>query len=247
MQQPDHRQQVHIGRHLLAERVIRGNLNEGVLVAGQTAKLCELAVGNLSVDADAGEVIDDHRRIGILLAQLVDRRQGLGIDQQAHLQVALGAGAPHRGHALAVEILVGRFAAGSEAKAAYALLGKVAHRVGDLGLLMIDDRHAGKHAGMRGDGVEHVGVVVLVIAHLNEHDPIDAAGPRMREEFVRRERRRLHVGRLEARGERILLHVGRPHVNVGVDVTVKRRRGRRRLGRRLLTHERGLAEDGRRS
>ena len=118
---------------------------------------------------------------------------------------------------------VGSCLPGIDAEAAHALLSESFHRGGEIGFGFIDDGHSAEDAGMLLDHVEHVAVVGVVVAHLNEHDAGNALGLAMDEELLGGEASGLHVCFGEAGGEWVALRVGCPNVAVGVDVALLRR------------------------
>ena len=65
--------------------------------------------------------------------------------------------------------------------------------------------------------VEHVGIVEAVIGHLDEDDPLHAAGTRVTKENFRCEGPRLHVFRCVAAGKGEARRGWLPDVDVGVD------------------------------
>ena len=95
---------------------------------------------------------------------------------------------------------------------------QVPHRGSGIGAQRVDDRRADEPIGVELDHVEHVAVVELVVAHLDQVDPPDTGRPADRQQLLGRERLRLHVGDREARRQRVMGHVGRPDVRMGVDV-----------------------------
>jgi hypothetical protein len=95
---------------------------------------------------------------------------------------------------------------------------KVFHGASGVVAEWIDDRGPHKSIRIELDHVEHIAIIELMVAHLDQVDSPDTGGPANCQKFFGCERRRLHVGHFEARCKRVVSNVGRPDVRVSVDV-----------------------------
>ncbi len=217
---------VEVGGFFGTEGVEGGGFDVRFGVACETQEVLHFLGLGRACHAETGEVIDHHAGVGVPLAHLVEERQGVGIDEGADAHLELGGGLPQRGHAGGAEP-VGEVLlfAGADAKAAHALLHQAAHGGGHTVGVVIDNGDAAEDAGMGADHVEHVTVVRLVVAHLDEHDAVHAFRFAVGKELLWREARRAHVADSIATGERVLFHLRRPHVYMGVDPVPFRRGG----------------------
>ena len=86
---------------------------------------------------------------------------------------------------------------------------------------MVQNADAGKHSRITLDGVQHVGVVSTVEAHLDEHDSSYAGCPRDRQQLFRGEAIGLVAGagifRIVGKAD----DVGRPYMDVRIDVVLR--------------------------
>ena len=216
---PDEAGQVVVGRLLLAQGVEGGDLHHHALEPRHGAQGLHLVFPDGAPAADEAQVVDEDGRAGELLAAPRQGRQAVGGDEGADGQPVPGGGGEHPLEAGAVAPALRRHVPRIDAEAVDPLRGETRHLLLDGGIVPVDDADAAEDIRSLGHGLEHVAVVGAVVAHLHQHDAVDAAGPGVAEDVLHVEGAGLGVGRVAALGEGVGLVVVGPDVDVGVDVS----------------------------
>ena len=172
----DHRGEVVIGGLFLAQGIVGRNLHCGALVFCEGARRIEVGFADFAIHADASEVVDDHRRVWMLLAHRVNAWQVLGVDQAGHDLPCFRAAPPHRRHAFAFQPLVAANPR-SDPHRANALRQQLAHHLVRMGLRVID--HARDHEPARKPfgAVDQIAVVPAVIKVVLDEDRAGQPSP----------------------------------------------------------------------
>ena len=171
---PDHGNKVRVGRLLASQGIKRRHFHVHMAVLCQPAEKTHVGVANRSVRANPRQVVDHHGGLWKTAAHAIDRGERIRTHQGAHGEPLVGAAPPHCRHAGRIEPRPRRIA-GCDPKPANSLAGQGLHCRVRLSRGGIDDPDAGEGLRMRPHGVEHVGVVETIEAHLYEHRSRHAA------------------------------------------------------------------------
>ena len=216
-----HRCKVVVGGLLRAEGIEGRQLHVHFRIVGKLQEPLHVGLGlgalEPSLHSQPGEVVDDDRCLGSPRHLRGDRRQGVGVGEEAHGEVFIGSALPHRLHAGRIGPRLCILPVGIKPEAADAALFQGPHLGGDARLVVIDDSHAGKGRRVAVDAIEHVGIVEAVEAHLDEDHARDAARSAGGQKLLSGEARRLHVSLRELCCDRPGGGVGGPDMDVGVD------------------------------
>ena len=171
-----------------------------------------------ALGADTAQVVDDDGSAGELLAAPRQGRQAVGVDEGADGQPVAGGGGEHPVEAGTVAPGRRRDIPRIDAEAVDPLRGEARHLLLQGGVVPVDDADAAEDVRGVGHGLEHVAVVRAVVAHLHQHDAVDAAGAGVAEDVLHVEGGEIGVGWIDPLGEGVGLVVVGPDVDVGVYV-----------------------------